>query len=74
VETRSRRKYIIGRKGKEWLKGSAAGHVLTDMTSRFTVTEDAKADAALGETGRDFEGRDEDFEGWDGISRDFEGR
>jgi hypothetical protein len=40
-----------GRKGKEWLWGGAAGHVLTDMTSRVTVTEGAKADAALGERG-----------------------
>jgi hypothetical protein len=51
VETRSRRKYINGRKGKEWLRGGAAGHVLTDMTSRVTVTEGAEADAALGERG-----------------------
>jgi hypothetical protein len=48
METRSRRKYINGRKGKEWLRGGAAGHVLTDMTSRVTVTEGAKDDAALG--------------------------
>jgi hypothetical protein len=39
------------RKGKEWLRGGAAGHVLTDMTSRVTVTEGAEADAALGERG-----------------------
>jgi hypothetical protein len=51
METRSRRKYINGRKGKEWSRGSAAGHVLTDMTSRVTVTKCAKADAALGEQG-----------------------
>jgi hypothetical protein len=51
VETRSRRKYINGRKGKERLRGGAAGHVLTDMTSSITVTEGAKADAALGERG-----------------------
>jgi hypothetical protein len=50
-EMRSRRKYINGRKGKEWLRGGAAGHVLTDMTSRVTVTEGAEADAALGELG-----------------------
>jgi len=33
------------------LRGSAAGHVLTDMTSRVTVTEGTEADAALGERG-----------------------
>jgi hypothetical protein len=51
METRSRRKYINGRKGKEWLRGGAAGHVLTDMTSRVTVTKGAKDDAALGKQG-----------------------
>jgi hypothetical protein len=39
------------RKGKEWLRGGAAGHVLTDLTSRVTVTEGAEVDAALGEWG-----------------------
>jgi hypothetical protein len=33
------------------LRDGAAGHVLTDMTSRVTVTEGAEADAALGERG-----------------------
>jgi hypothetical protein len=55
VETRSRRKCINGRRGKERLRGGAAGHVLTNLTSRVTVTEGAKADAALGERGSGLE-------------------
>jgi hypothetical protein len=49
VETRSRWKCINGRKGKERSRGGAAGHVLTNLTSRVTVTEGAKAGAALGD-------------------------
>jgi hypothetical protein len=45
------------RKGKEWLRDGAAGHVLTDMTSRVTVTEGAEVDAALGEWGDGLEHR-----------------
>jgi hypothetical protein len=33
------------------LRGGAAGHVLTDMTSRVTVTKGAEANAALGKRG-----------------------
>jgi hypothetical protein len=39
------------RRGRNGLRGGTAGHVLTDMTSRVTVTKGAEADAALGERG-----------------------
>jgi hypothetical protein len=32
------------RKGKEWLRDSAAGHVLMDMTLHVTVTKGAEVD------------------------------
>jgi hypothetical protein len=39
------------RKGKEWLRDSTAGHILTDMTLCVTVTKGAEADATLGKQG-----------------------
>jgi hypothetical protein len=43
------------RKGKEWLRDSTAGHILTDMTLCVTVTKGVEVDAALHEWGNGLE-------------------
>jgi hypothetical protein len=52
------------RKGKERSWDGAENHLLTDMTSCVTVTEGAKADAALGEQGDGLDGPCARTGGW----------